>query len=50
MIKKSCKRIISVKCIPIVGLSARLTASGNVGVVFKMTVFVTKIRLGVLDE
>ena len=25
-------------------------ASGNVGVVFKMTVFVTKIRLGVLDE
>ena len=32
------------------GLSARLTASGNGDVVFKMGVFVTKIRLRVLDE
>ena len=32
------------------GLSARLTASGNGDVVFKMAVFVTKIRLRVLDE
>ena len=41
---------ILIRCRTWSGLSARLTASGNGGVVFKMPVFVMKIRLRVLDE